>query len=324
MKGETRTKIKLFAAISLLALLILGAVYAVLSWTSFGQGTAMIKVSQIDGSISKPIVGPASGFIFNGIYRLFRQEYPVFIQYQRTSENTLGMWGDGSDTTADYPAVSCFSKDQLEMNIDIMMRWELDINELVQLYKNYPTQNWKSVIASIAREQMRIVTSTKYTAVETIENRDVVRKDIMDAIISKLNVEPSLVGAILNVEFELRNIGYPTEYTASITTKLAAQQQLKQAEFDAQKVIVLARANAEQVLIQANASAQAKVMQAQGLKESIAIIVSQTGLNESEIVKLYMWLDTLKTVDRPTFFLFLGQDGIPILVPIQPNTQTAP
>ena len=301
---------------------VFGALYAANSWVNIRVGDAMIIVDASSGTISQPILGASAGFYLDGFKRIIGLQYPIYIKYQRTSENTLGFWGDGSDPTADYPAVPCFSKDQLEMNIDIMLRWELDTSKLVQLYKNYPTQNWKNVVASIAREQMRIVTSTKYTAVETIENRDAVRKDMIDAIISKLNEEPSLVTALLNVEFELRNIGYPQAYTDSITSKLAAQQQLMQAEYDAQKVIVLAKADAEQVLIQANASAQSKVLQAQGVKDSIAIIVSQTGLNETDIVKLYLWLDTLKTVEKPTFFLFLGQDGIPILVPTNTSNST--
>ena len=180
-------------------MILLVSLYAFSSWSSLGQGTAMIKVSQINGKISDPVIGPASGFMFNGFYRILRQEYPIYIDYQRTASNTLGMWGNGQDPTADYPSVPCFSKDQLEMNIDIMMRWELDTNKLVQLFKNYPTLNYKNVIASIVREQMRIITSTKYTAVETIENRDLVRFDIMQVTISKLNAEPSLEGAVINV-----------------------------------------------------------------------------------------------------------------------------
>ena len=321
LSNKNKRNLIFVAFAGIFAVIIAGSFYALMSWASFGQGTAMIKVSQISGKISEPIIGPASGFMFNGVYRVIGQEYPVYIDYQRTSSNTLGMWGDGTDETADYPTVACFSKDQLEMNIDIMLRWELDTNKLVQLYKNYPTLTYKNIVASIIREQMRIITSTKYTTVETIENRDAVRNDIMQATISKLNTEPSLVGAVINLEFELRNIGYPQAYTNSITNKLAAQQQLKQAEYEAQKVIVIAKADAEQVLIQANASSTAKIIQAKGTQEAIAIIANQTGLPQSDIVKLYLWLDTLKTVDRPTFFLFMGNDGVPILISTPPLQQ---
>jgi len=296
----------------------LALIYLVGSWGSVGTGTAMIKVSQLTGAISQPIVGPSSNFFFNGFARIVGLEYPVYIPYQRTAENTLAMLSQDIDRTADYPSVSCFSKDQLEMQIDIYLRWELDTSKLVQLYRNYPTLNWKNVIASIAREQMRIITSTKYTAVETIERRDAVRQEIMDAIISKLSAEPSLVNAVINIEFELRNIGYPAEYTQSIEAKLASEQQMKQAEFDAKKVIILAQADAEKVLIAAQAQANATVIKSMGISDAITFIANQTGVPEADIVKLYLWLDTLQQLEKPTFVMFLGQDGVPVLIPINP------
>jgi len=319
---KVKAVLRRLAAPFLVFLLILGIIAGIgvaLSWVSIGIGDAVIIVSQISGSISQPRVGPTSGFMVNGFWRIIGQEYPVVIKYQRTDENILGMWGNGTDKYADYPAVACFSKDQLEMLIDIMLRWELDTNKLVPLFINYPTQNWKNIIASIAREQMRIITSTQFKAVETIEQRDVVQQKIQEAIIEKISSEPSLVSAVINIEFELRNIGYPAEYTKAITDKMAAQQQLMQAEFEAQKVIVLAKADAEKVLIQARAVANATIIQGQGLAQTIQLISEQTGVSASDITALYLWLQTLKDIEKPTFILFMGNATTPFLFPI-PST----
>ena len=99
--------------------------------------------------------------------------------------DTLGMWGDGKDPSADMPTVYCFSRDQLEMAVDIMLRWRLDVPKLKELYQSLPQKNWKNdVIASIAREQIRLVTKD-FTSIQTIEQRDLVAQTIRDAIWDK-------------------------------------------------------------------------------------------------------------------------------------------
>ena len=91
-----------------------------------GVGEAAMVVDPLFGSISDPIIGPTFGI-----------KAPwtslTIVAYAR---ETLGMWGDGTDEFADYPAINCFSEDQLEMSVDIMIRWSVDINKLKDLFKD--------------------------------------------------------------------------------------------------------------------------------------------------------------------------------------------
>jgi regulator of protease activity HflC (stomatin/prohibitin superfamily) len=282
-----------------------------------GVGEAALIIHPLaggDAKVSGPITGPAFGFYKNPYFL----ESSVVIYYEI---DTLGMWGDGSDPYADFPAVAAFSRDQLEMQMDIMIRWSLDPSKLVDIYRKYPNLDYKDkVIASIAREQLRIITSTQFSAIETIENRGLVADKIKAAILQKLATEPTLYGAILNFEFDLRNIEYPEIYTAAVEAKLAAEQQMKQAEFEKQKIIILAEADAEKVTINAQALANATVLQSMGKADAINFIANQTGIQSADLTKYFLWLETLREI-KPNFIYIMGQNQTSSFIyPLTPST----
>jgi regulator of protease activity HflC (stomatin/prohibitin superfamily) len=302
--------------IPVVILLVILFLTLVASMVSVGVGHAALIIHPLaseNNKVSKPILGPAFGFFKNP----FLLEGKVDIYYEI---DTLGMWGDGTDKYADYPAIPAFSKDQLEMNIDVMVRWSLDPDKLTSLYQKYPNLDYKEkVIASIVREQLRIVTSTKYTAVETIELRNQVAQDIKSAILEKLATEPTLYGAIINFEFDLRNIGYPQSYSDAITAKLSAQQQMMQADYDKQKVIILAQADAQKVIINAQALANATILQSQGKAEAIKLISNQTGISSADLTSLFLWLETIREI-KPQMIFISGQNGTSFIYPLTPTT----
>ncbi|MEJ2271417.1 MAG: SPFH domain-containing protein [Candidatus Bathyarchaeota archaeon] len=232
--------------------------------------------------------------------------------------DTLGMWGNGGDPTADFPTIKSFSKDQLEMGIDIMIRWRLDASNVKDLYENLPLQNWKNdIIASIAREQVRIVTKD-FNTIETIEKRDFVAQTMRDAIWSKLSSSAPLSGAITDFEFELRNIGYPAKYTSSIEDKLVSEQQKIQADFQRQIVVINASANAEKITIEAAARANATVIEANATREAIELVLDAAGVNpgnETRIAELYLVVQTLQQIAPNIDMLIMAPDGTPILLP---------
>jgi regulator of protease activity HflC (stomatin/prohibitin superfamily) len=295
--------------ILLIGVVIFGILFAFSMFVSVGVGYAVVLVDPWAKSISEPTLGPT--WI---VKTPWVQAVNIMV-----ATDTLGMWGDGTDPSADLPTVECFSKDQLEMAIDIMLRWRLDVSKLRQLYQSLPQKNWKKdVIASIAREQIRLVTKD-FTTIETIERRDYVAQTIRDAILDKVDTEVSLAGAITGFEFELRNIAYPEKYTSAIEDKLVTEQQKIQAEFEREKIIILANATAQQVIIEANAEAEAKILVANGTREAIELILAASGgdvSNSTRIVELYLWVETMKQIapDIDLFLMTTGEDGIPIIV----------
>ena len=284
------------------------AVFFLTMWVNVPVGTAAVMVDPLAGKISGPILGPT-----------YATKAPWVNAVQITvSVDTLKIWGDGTDPTADFQTVKSFSKDQLEMQIDIMIRWRLDPAKVKQLYTNLPQTNWKNdVIASIAREQVRIVTKD-FNTIETIEQREVVAQAMQDAIWNKISISAPLAGALTDFEFELRNIGYPARYTSAIEDKLVSEQQKIQAEFQRQIIVIEATANAEKITIEAAARANATVIEATATREAIELVLEAAGVdssNETRIAELYLVVQTLKQIAPDIDMLIMAPDGTPILLP---------
>ena len=277
-----------------------------------GVGRAGMVVDPLTGTISDPVLGPTFGL---------KAPWTTVTNVEYARE-TLGMWGDATDELADYPSIDCFSQDQLEMQVDIMIRWSIDPDKLVSLYESFPSLNWEGkAVASLVREHVRYITK-QYTAVQTIELRDVIGLEIEQELINAINEAPSLRGAIIDIEVDLRNVALPDRYTTAIEDKLAAQQLKIQAEFEADRVIILANADAQALLIGANATAQQKIIDGRGIREAIDVLVAEQNITEegfTEFLELYVYLKTLETLaENENVNFIVGVEGENLL--IQPTT----
>jgi regulator of protease activity HflC (stomatin/prohibitin superfamily) len=305
---QVNPKIVMASVIIIVLLGVSLSVFFLTMWVNVPVGNAVVMVDPVGGKITGPVLGPT-----------WATKAPWVNAVQiKVAVDTLGMWGSGTDPTADLPTVKSFSKDQLEMEIDIMMRWRLDASKVKQLYENLPQKNWKmDIIASIAREQVRIVTK-EFNTIETIERRDFVAQTMRDAIWNKISTSAPLAGAITDFEFELRNIGYPAKYTSSIEDKLVAEQQKIQADFERQIVVINATANAEKITIEAAAKANATVIEAKATREAIELVLEAAGVdsnNETRIAELYLVVQTLQQIAPDIDMLIMAPDGTPILLP---------
>lgn len=260
-----------------------------------GVGHAVILVDPISRSTSEPILGPT--------YAIKAPWVSAIDLYYATDS-----FGD---------TIPCFSSDQLEMQIEVLVRWSLDTNKLRELYSNYPRLNYKeAAIESIVAETIRLVTKN-FTALETIEFRDIVSNQIETAVLQAIVGEPSLAEALMRLEFDLRNIGYPAKYTSAIEDKLVAEQQKIQADFERQKILILANASAQEVVIKASGDATAKVIEANATKEAIELVLTSVGQsgNQTRIAELYLWVQALQKIAPNVEILIVGADGVPVLIP---------
>ncbi len=301
-----RIIIIIVVVIAIIGLMIVSMIFNV------GVGEAGMVVDPLTGSISDPVLGPTFGL---------KAPWTSLTKVNYARE-TLGMWGDGTDEFADYAAIDCFSKDQLEMKVDIMIRWSVDPNKLKDLYQSYPSLNWEDkAVASLVREHIRYITK-RYTAVETIEFRDQIGLEIEQELTNAINKAESLRGAITNIEVDLRNVGLPDKYTSAIEDKLAAQQLKIQAEFEAERKIILANADAQALLIGANATAQQKIIDGQGIREAIDVLVAEHSIADEdymEFLDLYVYLKTLETLaENENVNFIVGVEDENLL--IQPTT----
>jgi len=314
--SRIKTILKASVIAALVASVIFLAVFFGTMLINIEVGYAAILVDPLTNTVSEPILGPAW-------YVKAPWVQDIYIYY---AVDSLGMWGDGTDPYADYPAVACFSKDQLEMQVDIMVRWKLDPSKLRELYMNYPNLDWKEkTIASIVRQTMRFITKN-FTAIETIEKRDYIAQVMKDQILRNLQTEPTLADAISYFEFDLRNIGLPKKYMDAIEAKLVAEQAKMQAEFEREKILILANATAQEAIIKAQGEAQAKIIVANGTRQAIQMAIQAAGVtNSTRIAEIYLWVEALREIapDVDVLIITTGEDGAPLIYQL-PGNSTKP
>jgi len=276
-------------------LLLFAVIFPLMMLVKVDVGHAVVLVDPVSQSIGDPILGPA-----------FAVKAPwvsaVDIYYATDSYETT---------------VPCFSSDQLEMQIEVLVRWALNTDKIRNLYSNYPNMNYKeTAIESILEETMRLITKD-YTALETIEFRGVVRNEIEATVLEELQTESSLAGTLMHLEFDLKNIGYPEKYTSAIEDKLVAEQQKIQADFEREKILIIANATAQEIVIKALGEAEAKIIEANATREAIELVLKSVGQsgNETRIAELYLWVQTLQRIAPDIEILIIGTDGIPVLIP---------
>ncbi|UCG36341.1 MAG: prohibitin family protein [Candidatus Bathyarchaeota archaeon] len=293
--------LKVIALISILAFfLIFFVVFGLVAVVPVGVGHAVVLVDPITGSTSDPILGPT--------YAIKAPWVTAVDIYYAT------------DTFED--TIPSFSSDQLEMQIEVLVRWSLDPGKIKDLYNNYPNLNYKeTAIESIMQETIRLITKN-YTALETIEFRNVVRDQVEEAVLNELDTEPSLASALTRFELDLKNIGYPAKYTSAIEDKLVAEQQKIQADFEKERILVLANATAQELIIEAGGEAQAKVIEANATKEAIELVLESVGQdgNQTRIAELYLWVQALQRIAPDIEILIVGADGVPVLIPANSTT----
>lgn len=304
MSEEDRYPVFSLAKIGLIALLIILVVFAVIFALTMvvivGVGHGVVLVDPIARSTSEPILGPT---------------YAV-----------KAPWVSAVDiyyaTDSFAATVPCFSSDQLEMQIEVLIRWSLNPDKITELYNNYPNLNYKgTAIESILEETIRLITKN-YTALQTIEFRDVVRNEIESTVIEELQTEASLAGVLMDLEFDLKNIGYPEKYTSAIEDKLVAEQQKIQADFERERILILANATAQEIAIKASGEAKARVIEANATRQAIELVLESVGQsgNETRIAELYLWVQALQRIAPEVEILIVGTEGVPVLIPRNSTT----
>jgi len=289
---------------------IFGASLASASWRSVEVGHALLIVDLRSGNIYT-IIGASAGFLVDGSVALLGLIRTVDIYY-------------ATDVYED--TIPCFSSDQLEMNVTIQMRWQLDPNLLIELYKNYPKLDYEATaIDSIMEETIRFVTKN-YTALQTIASRPIIAEQMQTAVQEKLLEEPTLSRALSYIRFDLKNIAYPAGYTLAIEQKLEAEQKQLQAEFERQRVLILANATAQELIIKALGEAQARVEVAKGTQEAIQRLIQAAGTeaNATRIAELYIYTEALKAIAQYIQSLVIIQGGVVPLITIPTTNSTLP
>lgn len=293
-------KFPVFVPIAVVALIIVG-ILVVLSGSSVGVGDVALVVDPLSGTVSNPVVGP----------RWFLK-----LPYQsvvKVPYSTQYLILSNTDPNADFASLMCFSSEGIEVTTDIVVRFGIDVNKAAALYQSYPAMNWEfTTINSITSETAKGITKN-YSWTEIKDKRVELANQIQAAIIVALSDEPSLKGAIINIEVDLKNVSFPQRLVDELQATVAAQQAIVTAENQRQSAIILANATAQTALIQAEGEARAQIARAKGEADAIQQIIAVVGQGGWEA---YYNMQKLKEMSPNIDTLIVGTDGN-FLIPLK-------
>ncbi|MCX6649873.1 MAG: SPFH domain-containing protein [Candidatus Bathyarchaeota archaeon] len=293
-------KFPVLVPIAVIALVVIG-VFALLSGASVGVGDVALVVDPLSGTVSNPVVGPR-WFVKLPYQSVVKVPYST--QYLILSD---------SDPNADFASLMCFSSEGIEVKTDVVVRFGIDVNKAAALYQSYPAMNWElTTINSITSETTKGITKN-YTWIEIKDKRVELANQIQAAIVVALSDEPSLKGAIINIEVDLKNVAFPQTLVNELQATVAAQQAVVTAENQRKSALILANATAQTALIQAQGEANAQVARAKGEADAIQQIIAVVGQDGWQT---YYNMQKLKEISPNIGTLIVGMDGN-FLVPLK-------
>lgn len=297
---EEITEKEILSTIVQMGGLLLIGYLLVTSFTYVEQGYACLTIDPLTGGIADPVLGERF---------FFRMPWTrtVFIYYATLSTE---MWTDESGKMGEYPAVKVLSKDGLDIEVDVLIRYELDPLSIIALYKSYPDLRFEDkAISSVTREDVRDVIST-YTTLEVIELRESISVGIANKILESLKNEPSLQGALKNIQIDLRDVDPPASFKTAVQEKKKAEQAMLQAEHERSRLLIQADASAKETIRKAEGEAQSILIKANATKTALALITSEIDPN------VYYSLQQLEKIAPNVKYLILtmGDNGVPIIL----------
>jgi len=259
-----------------------------LSVGNIGVGYVAVVVDPIVGSTS--VVGTGS----NAQYFLKAPWAGVYKIYVAT--DSVHMWSDAAES-GDFPAVESLTKDGLKVDVDITVRWSVVPGAAADLYRRYPSLDWKDrAIIPIIRETIRNML-VNYTAIQTIELRAALGVALTTSLERALREESSLSSAVALDAVNIRKITLPDNFVNAIEKKLASEQLAIAAEFNKTRLLVIADANAQSAILEAKGMAESRLIIANATRQSLVTIAqADPDLDPAELAKLYMYLETLRDI----------------------------
>jgi regulator of protease activity HflC (stomatin/prohibitin superfamily) len=310
---ESKPRIQGAGAVAIVLIIIIGGAL-VLSVGRIGVGYVAVIVDPVFGSTTSIGDGENAHYFFKAPWA------SVFKIYVAT--DSVNMWTE-RESNEDFPAVPSLTKDGLKVDVDITVRWRVSPSNIINLFRRFPSLDWKDrAIIPIIRETIRNLI-VNFTAIETIERRGVISSGMDDALTQAFAEESSLAGAIIMDAVDVRRITLPENFVNAIESKLAAEQLSIAAEFNKTRILIIANATAHSQIIEAEGAAKSRVIIANATREAIASIAAvNPEVDESELTRLYIYLETLREIAQTgggSFIIVTGETGEFIVpLPSQP------
>ena len=172
------------------------------------------------------------------------------------------------------------SSEGLISTLDVSIIFNIPKDRVVLVRKTIGANVVQTVIEPYAREAIRnVVSGYQVKALYSEEGRKVIGVKIHEFLISKLESRGVIIQDVL-----LRDVRLPASFSESIETKLKAEQQSLQKEFE---------------LIKAKKDAEIEVARAQGVAQSNKIIAASIDHNFLN----YLWIQGLQSNDKQVVYV---------------------
>lgn len=146
------------------------------------------------------------------------------------------------------------SRDLQTVNTDIALNFRVDPGKVINIYRDLGVNYTDNVITPAMQESLKAITA-RYTAEELITKRGQVAQDVTEVLRERLQPR-----GIIIEQFSVVNFDFSKAFNDAIEAKvsaeqnaLAAQNKLKQIEFEAQQQVTQAKGEAEAITVKSNA-----------------------------------------------------------------------
>jgi regulator of protease activity HflC (stomatin/prohibitin superfamily) len=155
---------------------------------------------------------------------------------------------------------SAATADQQSLIIKVNVQYLLDPSKAMEIYKLVKDQKYLNevIIPPFVQEAVKAST-TKFTAAELLNKRDLVKLEVETALSGRLNEYYSKV-----VSVNLENIDWSDAYDKAIESKVIAQQEAEKAKQTLEK----AKIDSEIQITQARAEAEATKIRGEAIKQN--------------------------------------------------------
>jgi regulator of protease activity HflC (stomatin/prohibitin superfamily) len=261
---RTPRRLGLIGIIALVAVVLLGVVFS--AWRSIRPGYVGIVFDKASHQVTTGAREP--GWAFINPFTEAIQEYPITIQtYSMIQQATEG-------STAGDDSIKVQSKEGQQLNLDIVIQYQVIKDEAGQLYQDWGGADITTVEDRVVRQYTRSqvpVVASKYGWEEITSSE----RDAINAELSQVLSDEFAKRHLRLLSVAVREVHLPAALQQVLDAKIAAQQaaeqqqfQLQQAQVKAEQDVAEATGHANAIKAQAEGEAQATLTRAKAQAEA--------------------------------------------------------
>ncbi len=204
-------------------------------------------------------------------------------------------------------STEAFSSDLQTVNVNLAVNYRVDTSKSYSIVKNVGTQYEDVLITPAVNEVMKSIMA-RYTAEQSITNRNVISAELLNELNSKVGESGIFVSDINIIDFDFSDV-----YVAAIESKQVAEQEKLRAKIQQEQLTMEKEEEANRKVIEAQAAAEVAKIEAEaaayaGEKEATANEKIAASLTAPliEYYKVQQWDGKLPTITGADTIISMG------------------